>query len=120
MEFNFRTTAYLKEMEAVLVESTYKVTNIDFHNLKAFVNKVDTFKKRNGKFCKVEHHFGKWITFPKEFVRYGKHTITGTTNDWSVGDREEYTYDKTVKYLTKESKEEIVKLYHLSARALKV
>ena len=111
MKFNYKTTQHLKEMEAVLISSEYKVCEIDFHSLKAYVNKVDTFKKRNGKLCKVEHHYGKWVSFPKEFVRYGKHTMKATTNDWCVSDREDYTYQKTVKYLTKESKEEIVKMY---------
>ena len=111
MKFNHKTLQYLKEMEAVLIESKYKVVNVDFHNLTAFVNKVDTYRKRNGKLCKVEHHFGKWISFPKEFVRYGKRYEQRETNDWCVSDRETYTAEFTMKYLTKESKEQIVKMY---------
>lgn len=111
MKFNHRTLQYLKEMEAVLIESKYKVIDVNFYNLTAFVNKVDIYKKRNGKICTVEHHFGKWVSFPKEFIRYGKHKIKETTNDWSVADREDYINEKTIKYLTKQSKEEIIKIY---------
>ena len=111
MLFNFRTTAYLKETQAVLVESNYVVTDIDFQNLKAHVNKIDTYKKRNGKLCKVEHHFGRWVAFPKELVSYGKRIVNGTSNDWSVGDRVDYSFETTMKYLSKDAKQEIIKLY---------
>ncbi len=111
MEFNYRTQNYLKENEAVLIRSEYKICQIDFYNLKAFVNKVDLYKKRNGKTCTVEHHFGKWIPFTKDLIRYGKSIKKGETNDICVGDRESYTYEIKTKYLPKEAQEQICKLY---------
>ena len=112
MVFNYSTKRYLQEMKAVLVSSQYKVVTIDYYNLKAYVNKVDVYKKRNGKLCKVQHHFGRWVQFPKEMIGYAKSTRTGVTDDWCVGDREEYTYEQTTRYLTAESKKQIVELYH--------
>jgi len=49
MDFNYRTKAYLQEMQAVLIDSKYKVFQIDFENMKAFINKQDTYKKRRYK-----------------------------------------------------------------------
>ncbi len=111
MIFNYRTQNHLKENEAVLIRSEYKICQIDWCNLKAFVNKVDLYKKRNGKTCTVEHHFGKWIPFSKDLIRYGKQTKKAETTDWCIGDREEYTYEVKTKYLPKESQNEIVKMY---------
>ncbi len=112
MRFNQATLSYLSEVGAVLQKSEYKVTDVNFGELKAYVNKVDTYKKRNGKICKVEHHFGKWVSFPKEYVSYGQRKYTGETNDWCVGDRETISGTTTCKYLNAAAKEHIVKLYH--------
>lgn len=111
MRFNQATLSYLSEVGAVLQKSEYKVTDVNFGELKAYVNKVDTYKKRNGKICKVEHQFGKWVSFPKEYVSYGQRKYTCETSDWSVADREVVTGTKTAKYLNNAAKEQIVKLY---------
>jgi len=109
MIFNYRTAHYLDEMGAKLVKSEYKITAINFEGLIAFVNKVDTYQKRNGKLCKVEHHFGKWISFTKEDVKYGQ--ANHTSFDSSVHGLEEIHGTHTVKYLSKESKRKIIDKY---------
>jgi hypothetical protein len=106
MIFNYGTVHYLKEMEAKLIKSEYKITSINFEGLVAFVNKVDTYQKRNGKLCTVEHHFGKWVSFKKEDVRYGQQNHISF--DSSVHGLEEIHGTHTVKYLTKETKKKIV------------
>jgi len=111
MQFNYKTKEYLKQNEAVLIKSEYKICQINFHNLTAFVNKVDTYRKRNGKICKVEHHYGKWIPFTKDLIRYGKSIKKGETNDIFVGDREPITYEVKNKFLPKESQQQIINLY---------
>ena len=110
MIFNYRTTSYLKEMEAKLIKSEYKITALNFDKLVAFVNRVDTYQKRNGKLCKVEHHFGRWIPFAKEDIKYGQ--ANHTSFDSGVYGIEEIHGTHTVKYLTKETKQEIVANYH--------
>jgi len=109
MNFNYRTKKYLQEMQAVLIDSKYKVFQIDFENMKAFVNKQDTYKKRNGKKCHVEHHFGKWISFKKEDISYGMQNHT--RYDSSVYGLEEIKGQIVSKYLKPEIKERIVAEY---------
>lgn len=82
---------------------------VNFSTLKAFVNKQDTYKKRSGKICHVEHHFGKWISFTKADIKYGKQNYTAY--DSSVHGLEEIKGTKTVKYLDKETKSRIVVEY---------
>jgi len=96
-------------MGAKLVKSEYKITATDFKGLVAFVNKVDTYQKRNGKLCIVEHHFGKWIPFTKDDVQHGRGNHT--TFDSSVYGIEEIHGTHTTKYLTKETKAMIVQKY---------
>ena len=116
MEFNYRTTAYIKEMQAVLIDSKYKVFMIDFENMKAFVNKQDTYKKRNGKICYVEHKFGRWIPFKKEDISCGMRNYT--TYDSSVHGLEEVKGKKSTKYLKPEIKERLITEYMQSLKSL--
>jgi hypothetical protein len=109
MEYNYRTKQHLKEMEAVLIESKYKVFDIDFDKMMAFVNKQDTYRKRNGKICHVEHHFGKWVPFTKEDISYGMRNYT--TYDSSVHGLEEIKGRKVRKYLKPEIKQRLIKEY---------
>ena len=109
MDFNFRTKQYLQEMQAVLIDSKYKIFQIDFENMKAFVNKQDTFKKRNGKICHVEYNFGKWIPFRKEDISFG--TRNYTSYDSSVHGLEEIKGQRIVKYLKPEVKERLIAEY---------
>jgi len=109
MIFNYRTIQYLKEMEAKLIKSEYRITDINFFNNEAFVNKVDTYQKRNGKLFKIEHHFGKWIPFLKEDIKYGQ--ANHISFDSSVYGLEEIHGTHTTKYLTKGTKDIIVQKY---------
>jgi hypothetical protein len=109
MEFNYRTKRYLAEMEAVLIESKYKVFNVNFSTMKAFVNKQDTYQKRNGKKCHVEHHFGKWIPFTKADVSHGMRNYTAY--DSSVHGLEEIKGQRLCKYLKPETKQRLVDEY---------
>ncbi len=109
MIFNHRTTAYLKEVEAVKIGSKCKVFDVNFYTNKAFVNKQDTYRKRNGKICHVEHHFGKWIPFLKSDVSYG--TKKFTRIDSSIYGLEEVQCEKQRKYLSKEVKRRLIKEY---------
>ena len=109
MLFNQRTKDYLNEMQAVLVQSKYKVFQIDFESFKAYVNKQDVYKKRNGKTCSVEHHFGKWIEFKKEDISYGMSNSTRIES--SFYGLEEVTRQKKNKYLNKEVQQRIVDEY---------
>jgi hypothetical protein len=93
-------------MEAVLIDSKYKIFQIDFDNMKAFVNKQDTYRKRNGKTCRVEHNFGKWISFKKEDI--GRGVKSFKRYDSSVYGLEEVEARKSVKYLRPEVKERII------------
>lgn len=109
MIFNYRTQRYLKEMQAELVKSEYRITSIDFSNLKAFVNLIDTYKKRNGKLCKVEHHFGRWISFDKADIKFGQGHHT--SYDSSVYGLEEIHGTHTTKYLSKDCQALIIQRY---------
>ena len=111
MEFNYRTKRYLEEMEAVLIESNYKVFDVNFSTMKAFVNKQDTYMKRNGKKCHVTHHFGKWISFTKEDVSYGVRNYT--VYDSSVHGLEKVKCQRSCRYLKPEIKQRIVDEYKL-------
>lgn len=109
MRFSYRTKAYLKEMDAVLIGSKYKVFDINYSTMKAFVNKQDTYRKRNGKVCHVEHHFGKWVSFSPDLVKHKK--IKTISYDSSIHGLEEITGQKTVKYLDKQARELIISNY---------
>jgi hypothetical protein len=109
MDFNYKTKAYLQEMQAVLIDSKYKIFQIDFENMKALVNKQDTYKKRNGKTCHVEHKFGRWIPFKKEDISWGMRNYT--SYDSSVHGLEEIKGQKATKYLKPEIKEQLVAEY---------
>ena len=112
MIFNYRTKNYLKDMEAVLIDSKYKIFQIDFDNMKALVNKQDTYKKKNGKTCHVEHNFGRWISFKKEDISWGIQNFK--KYDSSVHGLEEVKGRKSVKYLRPEIKEQIIFEYKKS------
>lgn len=109
MQFNYRTKIHLEEMQAIKIDSKYKVFDIDFDNLKAFVNQQDTYKKRNGKICHVEHHFGKWMSFKKEDISYGMRNYTAY--DSSVHGLEVIKGQKSCKYLKPEIKQRLVEEY---------
>jgi hypothetical protein len=109
MQFNYRTKQYLIEVGATLIDSKYKIFDINFSLMKAFVNKQDTYKKRNGKLCHVEHHFGRWIPFKKEDVGYGQKNYKGYKS--TLYGLEEVKGQRTEKYLKKESKERIIAEY---------
>jgi hypothetical protein len=115
MEYNSRIKQYLQEMQAVLIESKYKVFDIDFTNLKALVNKQDTYMKRNGKKCHVEHKFGRWISFQKEDVSYG--FKSETYHDSSVHGLEVGKTKTRCKFLKNEVKERIVAEYLLTKQS---
>jgi len=112
MQFNYKTKRYLKEMESVLVETKYKIFSVNFDTMEAFINKQDKYKKRNGKFCNVEHHFGKWISFNKEDVKYGKRDYTSF--DSSVHGFEVIKGTRIRKFLDKETKQRLINKYKLS------
>lgn len=111
MDYSINSLRHLEQCKAVLVESKYKVIAIEYDICEALVNKVDTYRKKNGKRAILTHRFGQWIKFPKEMIKWGKAEKTGTTNDWCVGDREDYTYTVNKRYITKEDKDKIVNMY---------
>lgn len=111
MQFNYRTKHYLKEMEAVKIDSKYKVFTVNFNTMKAFVNKQDTYKKRNGKTCHVEHHFGKWMPFTKSDISHGMKD--SVSYDTSVNGTEVIKGRIHHMYLTKEVKERLVEEYQI-------
>lgn len=112
MRFNSRTMRYLKDNEAVLIDSVYKVCDVDYPGLQAWVNKIDTYRKRNGKQCKVEHRFGRWVEFPKDMIEKRPQKHTAFIDDFHVSERGEETYTVMVNCLSKESRAKIVQLYH--------
>jgi hypothetical protein len=109
MLFNQRSVQYLKDMQAKLIKSEYKITSIDFERLLACVNKIDTYQKRNGKICTLEHRFYTWMPFSKDDVKYGQKNHTSF--DSSVHGLEEIHGKHSVRYLTKETKARIVQEY---------
>jgi hypothetical protein len=109
MIFSKRTLGYLKDNEAKLIKSEYRITDINFSKLEAFVNKIDTYQKRNGKLCKLEHKFGRWVPFTKEDIKYGQ--ANHTSFDSSVYGIEEIHGTHTTKYLIKEVKARIIQEY---------
>ena len=84
MDFNYRTKAYLQEMQAVLIDSKYKVFQIY-----------------------VQH--GRWIPFKKEDISWGMRNYT--SYDSSVHGLEEIKGQKATKYLKPEIKERLVAEY---------
>lgn len=109
MEFNCRTKRYLKEVDAVLLDSKYKVFSVNFITMKAFVNKQDTYKKRNGKKCHVTHHFGRWMSFTKQDVSYKIKKYT--SYDSSVHGLEETKGQSSCKYLKPNVKQRLINEY---------
>jgi len=109
MQFNYRTKQYLAEMEAVKIDSKYKVFDVNFSTMKAFVNQQDTYRKRNGKKCHVEHHFGRWMPFTKADISHGMRNYTAY--DSSVHGLEVIKGEKPCRYLTKEVKQRLVDEY---------
>ena len=93
-------------MQAVLIDSKYKVFDIDFQNMRVYINKQDTYRKRNGKMCQVEHHFGRWINFNKSDISWGMANYT--TYDSSVYGIEEIKGKRSRMYLKPEIKERLV------------
>jgi hypothetical protein len=104
-----RTKKYIDEMSAIIVKSHYEIFNIDFDSLKAFINKQDVYKKRNGKTFTVEHHFGKWISFKKEDISYKVQNYTKYDN--SVYGIEEIKGQKRVRYLQPAIKQRLINEY---------
>ena len=96
-------------MQAVLIDSKYKVFQIDFENMKALVNKQDTYKKRNGKTCHVEHKFGRWIPFNKEDISDGLRNYT--SYDSSVHGLDVIKGQRSAKYLKPDVKIRLVDEY---------
>jgi len=93
MQFNRKTLAHLKSLDSVLITSEWKIVQSNSKQRTATVNKVDTYKKRNGKLCKVYHHFQKYVKdIPLEYYAQVKHTGHGTSNEWLVSERDDYTY----------------------------
>jgi len=108
MKFNCKTKQYLEEMEAVLIESKHKVFQINFSKMEVYIAKQDTYRKRNGKICHVEH-FGQWMPFAKTDIKYGKQNYAAY--DSNVHGLEVTKGTKTVKYLDKETKNRMVAEY---------
>ena len=112
MKFGYRALQYIKDTGAVLTKSNYEVVGIDFCNLKACVNKIDHYKKRNGKSLRVEHYFEKWIPFTKDMISYGQRKHTDYVNSiYASESQEQYTYTTTEKYLNRENKQKIINEY---------
>lgn len=102
----------LKGMGATLISSEYKVIGFDWKNNKACVNKVDTYRKRNGKKCYVHHHFSMWIAIPDELIDVTEKEVTVESNDWYVSHRETITRTVKVKNVSDENQKVLVGLYH--------
>lgn len=109
MEYNTRTKVYLSEMKAVLIDSSYKIVDIDFTNLKALIIKQDTYKKRNGKTCRVEHPIKTWVQFTKDDISYGVRNYT--TYDSGFYGLEEIKGQRSCKYLKSDVKKKIISNY---------
>ncbi|HEY4326408.1 MAG TPA: hypothetical protein VGN20_20660 [Mucilaginibacter sp.] len=111
MDFSHRTTAYLESLQSKLIKSGYEIEHIDFNKEIFCINKVEHWKKRNGKIAKVYHHFRKYYQLPKEMIKYRQITKTGYSNSWVWADDPEYKYQVNQKYITKEDREELLTIY---------
>ena len=82
MHYNQRTINYLKEMEAVLVETKIMVQS-KYIGDEISVNKREYYKKRNGKVCYVDYPC-KYYKTDWSRVRVRKyHNFSSTgENDW--------------------------------------
>lgn len=101
---------YLKSLDSVLIESNYEIVDIDWKSEILCINKVDKYRKRNGKVVKVFHHFRKWVQIPKEMIKW--HTVTnkGYNFHWVWADDPEYSYQKQEKYITKGDAKKIIEM----------
>lgn len=106
MELNNRTIQYLKDMEAILIDSYPKITSYNFFQNKVYIQTISYYKKRNGKQCRVEHNDGKWIPFNENIVKFRR--IKYITYESSLYGLEEKLNIKTERYLSKEDKEILI------------
>ncbi len=111
MEFSFKTKERLRILEASFVSSEYKVTGYDFKNSMAFINKVDTYKKPNGKKLYVHHKFGEWVNIPNNYIITYEKEIEYETNDWFVSHRETATKVIKYSYVPEEYHSDLIKAY---------
>lgn len=109
MKLNNKTIQYLKDMEAILIDSYPKISSYNFFQNKVYIQTVSYYRKRNGKQCRVEHNDGKWIPFNKSIVKYRK--INYKRIDSSIYGLEEVNAIRTERYLSKEDKEILINIF---------
>jgi hypothetical protein len=101
MQFSYRTRQYLESLQSVLLKTGFEVVDVDYYSETFCVNKVDYWKKRNGKIVKVFHHFTKWYKLPPEMIKWRKVTKNGISTSWVWQDDPYYTYTVNQKYITR-------------------
>lgn len=111
MEFGRRSKERIKQLGATFEVSEYKVTGFNFRLNQALVNKVDTYRKPNGKKIEVHHKFAEWVNIPSGLIVETEKQITCETNDWYVSHRETYVKTIMVKTVPKESHHHLIKIY---------
>lgn len=112
MIFSFRTTEYLQSLGSVLIKSGYEITGFNWPKNMACINKVEHWKKRNGKTAKVFHHFQKWVQIPDEMIKWRKVTKKGFSTSWVWADDPEYTYQVNEKFITRGDARKLIEMYH--------
>lgn len=117
MDFNFRTMEYLKSLNSVLIQSGYEITSFNWPKELVCINKVDHYKKRNGKVVKVFHHFRTWYHIPKEMIKWHSVTKKGYNFSWVWADDPEYTYQVNEKYISRGDARFILENYKTLVKA---
>jgi hypothetical protein len=108
MQFGYKTTAYLESLQSVFVKSVYEITGFNWRLGHVCINKVDYWKKRNGKVVKVFHKFSTWYKIPEQLIKYREVEKTGISTSWIWADDPYYTRTVKEKFITRGSARWIV------------
>lgn len=111
MDFNYRTTAYLESLQSVMIKTGYEIVGFDWPKNLVCINKVDHWKKRNGKVVKVFHHFRQWYVIPEAMIKWHKVTKKGFNHHWVWADDPEYTYTVDEKYISRGDARTLLETY---------
>lgn len=111
MVFSHRTTDYLQSLQSVLIKSGYEIVGFDWPKELVCINKVDHYKKRNGKIARVFHHFSTWRKIPTEMIKWHQVTKKGYSRSWIWHDDPEYNYQVNERYITRGDAKKIIEIY---------
>lgn len=111
---NWNTLRHLTETGAKLTSSEVKIFSIDFESKIATVNIVETYIKRNNKTCYVtDCTKERKIKFTKDDITTKIIKKKCYSNEWCIGDRDEYIAEFERHILTTIEEQKIIYDYKM-------